>query len=158
MRKSGRASRRSRRIPRRTPVPGVEVEHVRASARAPQAGRLIVQARAIAAGFAKAIGEGRYIVHACSILPDHVHLVIRSHSRPYEQIVSHLKSRASQQLRIERMHPFEGRLRTDPSIRSIWAEGLWKCTAAMSLTFAARSAMWRTTQSETGSVVRIGVL
>ena len=39
------------------------------------------QARAVGRGFAQATREGRYAVHACSILPDHVHLVAGRHAR-----------------------------------------------------------------------------
>ncbi|HSU67615.1 MAG TPA: hypothetical protein VLJ39_12140 [Tepidisphaeraceae bacterium] len=64
-----------------------------------------VQARAVARGFARAAHEGSYRIYACSILEDHVHLVIGAHLRPYEQIVSHLRSRATMQLRAEAIHP-----------------------------------------------------
>ena len=64
------------------------------------------QARAVGRGFAQAASEGSYPIHACSILPDHVHLVIGSHNRTFERIIGHLKGRASQQLRHEGIHPF----------------------------------------------------
>src|ERR1051326_8076139 len=66
-----------------------------------------LQARAVARGFGKAAEEGGYSVHACAILPEHVHQVIGKHERPIGQIVGHLKGRASQQLRAEGLHPFE---------------------------------------------------
>ncbi len=50
-----------------------------------------LQARSIARGFSRAIDEGDYPVHACSILPDHVHLVIGDHERRFQQITSHLR-------------------------------------------------------------------
>ncbi len=40
-----------------------------------------VQAVAIAQGFATALTEHNYVVHALAILPDHVHLVMSWHSR-----------------------------------------------------------------------------
>jgi len=46
-----------------------------------------IQARAVARGFARATDEGNYSIHSCSILEDHVHLVIGLHDRKYEQIV-----------------------------------------------------------------------
>jgi REP element-mobilizing transposase RayT len=85
-----------------------------------------LQARAIASGFCRAAHEGNYPIHACSILPDHVHLVVGDHERKFQQITAHLKARASQQLRAERLHPFVEHERTDGSLPSVWAEGLWK--------------------------------
>jgi hypothetical protein len=58
-------------------------------------------------------------------LDDHVHLVIAPHERMYEQIVSHLRSRATTQLRAEQVHPFASYER-DGRVPSFWGEGLWK--------------------------------
>jgi len=85
-----------------------------------------LQARAVARGFSRAAGEGKYPIHACSILPDHVHLVIGYHERPFQQITAHLKARASQELRAEALHPFARHERGDGSLPSPWAESLWK--------------------------------
>jgi REP element-mobilizing transposase RayT len=85
-----------------------------------------IQARAVARGFTKAIEEGSYPIHACSILPDHIHLVVGVHDRSFERIVGHLKGRASQQLRLEEIHPFRDYERADGSVPSVWAEGMWK--------------------------------
>jgi hypothetical protein len=65
-------------------------------------------------------------VHACSILEDHVHLVIGAHLRPYEQIVSHLRARATTQLRAEGVHPMSAYALANGRVPSVWAEGLWK--------------------------------
>ena len=56
------------------------------------------QARAVGRGFARAVAEGAYAIHACSILPDHVHLVIGRHERSVGRIGGHLKGRATQRL------------------------------------------------------------
>ena len=85
-----------------------------------------IQARAVARGFARALEEGAYPVHACSILEDHVHLVVGAHARMYEQIVSHLRSRATSELRAERLHPFGEYEYRDGRVPSFWAEGFWK--------------------------------
>ena len=57
------------------------------------------QALTISIGFAAAIKEAGYRIHACAILPDHVHLVIGWHPRDVEIIVKHLKSNGTRQLR-----------------------------------------------------------
>ena len=85
-----------------------------------------MQARAIARGFAQAALEGEYPIHACSILPDHVHLVVGRHQRPFEQITSHLKSRATRQLRAENRHPLAKEEKADGSVPCVWARKLWK--------------------------------
>jgi REP element-mobilizing transposase RayT len=85
-----------------------------------------LQARAVASGFSRAAHESGYTVHACSVLPDHVHLVIGNNNRSFEQITAHLKARASQQLRAEGLHPFIDHPLANGSLPSVWAEGLWK--------------------------------
>jgi REP element-mobilizing transposase RayT len=53
---------------------------------------------AIARGFARAVAESGYLVFACSILPDHVHLVVQRHANLAEQVIGHFKARATRQL------------------------------------------------------------
>lgn len=87
------------------------------------------QAQAVGRGFARAIAEGNYLVHACCILPDHVHLVIASHDRSFEQITRHLKGRASQMLRESGLHPLEQYSDAAGKVPSCWSGGLWKVYA-----------------------------
>jgi REP element-mobilizing transposase RayT len=85
------------------------------------------QALAVAHGFATAINEHGYRVFACSILPEHVHLVVARSDRPVERIVAHLKAKASSQLNAEHLHPlgsFAGRRGIPPTP---WAAKCWKC-------------------------------
>jgi REP element-mobilizing transposase RayT len=56
------------------------------------------QARSIGVGFSHAIEESGYTVHACSIMPEHVHAVVMRHALPSEKIMGHLKTRATQRL------------------------------------------------------------
>jgi REP element-mobilizing transposase RayT len=85
-----------------------------------------LQARAVARGFARAVRESGYPIHACSILDDHVHLVLSPHARTIEQIVRHLRGRASHQLRSEGIHPLASHALSDGSLPSVWSEGMWK--------------------------------
>jgi REP element-mobilizing transposase RayT len=65
-----------------------------------------IQARAIGRGFKQAVEESGYVIHACSILPEHTHLVVaRFSNRKIERIAGHLKGRATQQLSEEGIHP-----------------------------------------------------
>jgi REP element-mobilizing transposase RayT len=63
------------------------------------------QARAVGTGFAKAIEERKYRVLACSILPEHVHLVVANSSWKSRDMIQHLKCRATQQLKREGRWP-----------------------------------------------------
>ncbi len=67
------------------------------------------QALAIACGFAQACAEADYRVHACAILPDHVHLVIGVHTRNVRVIIGHLKSRATRALKEQALWCDDGR-------------------------------------------------
>ena len=73
------------------------------------------QALAVAKGFDRARTESGYLVHACSILPEHVHLVIaRNEDRRAERIVGHMKARATRQLSVDGLWPEDK--------RPVWSE------------------------------------
>ena len=85
------------------------------------------QALAVSRGFAAAIAEHGYRMFACSILPDHVHVVVARSDRPIERVVTHLKVKATQQLNAEGRHPlglFTDRRGISPTP---WAAKCWKC-------------------------------
>jgi REP element-mobilizing transposase RayT len=46
-----------------------------------------VQARAVGRGFARAVERTGCAIHACAIMPAHVHLVIGRHRYDVEQLV-----------------------------------------------------------------------
>ena len=76
------------------------------------------QALAVAHGFARSRTEGGYRVHACSILPEHVHLVIGRSDRTVGRIMGHLKARATQRLSAEGLRPSDH--------RPVWGHRGWK--------------------------------
>src|SRR5437588_1369414 len=55
----------------------------------------------VARGFERAVTESGYVMLACSILPEHVHMVVRRHRNRGEQMIGHFKARATQQLLAE---------------------------------------------------------
>ena len=75
------------------------------------------QAVAVVQGFAKACEEGNYRVHACAVLPDHIHLVVGSHPRDIRVIVGHLRSRATTQLKEQQLWHADD--------RPVWGEHGW---------------------------------
>jgi len=83
------------------------------------------QILSIADGFQQAINESGYEVYACSILPEHVHMVIARHERKGERIIGHLKGRATQQLAADGLHPLSAHREADGSFPSPWARRGW---------------------------------
>jgi hypothetical protein len=84
------------------------------------------QALSIVHGFQVAIDEAGYVLHARSILPNHVHAVLLRHGRPAERVVGHLKARATQQLVADGLHPFAEHRDGSGRLPSVWAHRAWK--------------------------------
>jgi REP element-mobilizing transposase RayT len=83
------------------------------------------QARSIGRGFANAVRKSGFTIWACSVLPEHVHLVIARHTYKVEQIVNLLKGEATKSLKAESLHPL-ARYAERSRIPSPWAEKQWK--------------------------------
>jgi hypothetical protein len=75
------------------------------------------QGLAVGHGFARAATEGKYLVHACAILPEHSHLVMAAMERSISLVAGHLKGRATQALLGE--GAWEGG-------RPVWGRKMWK--------------------------------
>jgi REP element-mobilizing transposase RayT len=84
-----------------------------------------LQARQIARGFYNAIQESKYAIHACAIMPDHVHIVVARHAHAPKQIVGHLKTRATQAMAEDGRHPLALHLTKDGTVPSPWAQRSW---------------------------------
>jgi REP element-mobilizing transposase RayT len=84
-----------------------------------------VQALSVANGFRAAIEEARYIVFACSILPQHVHMVFGPHERDIRRIAGHLKARATQRLSADALHPLARYRQKDGTVPSPWGRKGW---------------------------------
>ena len=84
------------------------------------------QMSAVARGFARAVAESGYVVFACSILPEHVHLVVQRHRNLAEQIIGHFKARATQEMIDAGIHPFLQHRDADGIVPSPWARRGWK--------------------------------
>ena len=83
------------------------------------------QRERIADGFARAIAEGFYGVHAACIGHDHAHLITSRHARTIEQVARHLKSKATMALSQASVHPLSAHRKPDGTIPTPWAEGIW---------------------------------
>ena len=84
-----------------------------------------LQARAIARGFASYIEKSGVVVHACSILPTHVHMVVARHAYPIEQVARLLKGSATTQLLREGLHPFAAAPYRDGTTPTPWGRKHW---------------------------------
>jgi len=83
------------------------------------------QARSIGSGFAKAVSESGYQILACAVLPEHVHTVILRADRSIERIIGHLKTRATQRLSADGLHPFADRPSGTGVLPSPWGRRAW---------------------------------
>ncbi|MCZ6837019.1 MAG: transposase [Planctomycetota bacterium] len=82
------------------------------------------QAQCVGHGFAIAMEQSGYPILACSIMSDHVHLVIGRCGRRIEQIAGHLKGRATKLLNEKGLHPLTKHIRNGV-VPSPWAQGGW---------------------------------
>ncbi|TWT77810.1 hypothetical protein Pla123a_16060 [Posidoniimonas polymericola] len=83
------------------------------------------QAVLIAQGFATAVRESGYRVHALAILPDHTHLVLGWQTKPAEQIAQHLKSKATRELTAADEHPLQDHRSPGGRVPSPWGRKQW---------------------------------
>jgi REP element-mobilizing transposase RayT len=84
------------------------------------------QALSVARGFARVVKKSGYRVHACTILPEHVHLVLGRHRYRVEQMVRLLKAEASTQLAADGRHPLAAWARPGEPLPTPWARNCWR--------------------------------
>jgi REP element-mobilizing transposase RayT len=85
-----------------------------------------LQALSIAHGFAQMVAKARYQVYACSILPEHVHMVLGRYRYSVETMVRLLKAEATTELINDGRHPLAAWPEKDGSLPSPWARKRWK--------------------------------
>ena len=84
------------------------------------------QVESIARGFAELVEKSDYQVHACAIMPQHVHLVLGRYRYKAETMVRLLKAQASYRLREDGLHPMQRCPKSDGTLATPWAENCWK--------------------------------
>ncbi len=85
-----------------------------------------VQARAVGRGVAAVLPKVGLVVHACAIMPDHVHVVVAAHKFAGDEIIECLKRAGTRGLNAEGLHPLQDYARTNGRLPSPWAGGGWK--------------------------------
>jgi REP element-mobilizing transposase RayT len=101
-------------------------ERAKASLKYPAVRFTGVQARAIARGFAHVSHNRGITIWACSILPEHTHLVIARHRYRIESIVNALKGQATRQVIAEGIHPLRQFAAIGKRPPRMWSRGEWK--------------------------------
>ncbi len=61
----------------------------------------------VAAALGDVVAEQRYTVYACAVMSDHVHMVIRKHKHPAEDMIAHFQEASRSRLRAERHRPMD---------------------------------------------------
>ena len=84
------------------------------------------QVLATARGFAAQVAKSGYTIWACSILPEHTHLIIARHSYKVEQIANLLKGAATSQVIKDNCHPLQCYATAGQRPPRMWAEHEWK--------------------------------
>ena len=84
------------------------------------------QARSIGFGFADFAQISGLNVLACTILPEHVHMVISRHRYKIEYATNLLKGAASHKLASDNLHPFASLANEGERLPKMWARGQWK--------------------------------
>jgi len=83
------------------------------------------QCLAIGHGFKDAIARSGFVIHACAILPEHTHLVVKRHRYRIELVRDQLKGQASKALHRENLHPFANVIMASGSPHTPWTDEGW---------------------------------
>jgi REP element-mobilizing transposase RayT len=84
-----------------------------------------LQAKAAGDGFGDYVRRNGVVVWACSILPEHVHLVIARHRYDIESVIEQLKGAATRRLLKENLHPFGHLRKANGRPPSCWQRDAW---------------------------------
>jgi REP element-mobilizing transposase RayT len=122
---STKASER-RTLDELTPVEIAQREEARRSLTYPPVTLTDAQVNAVADGFASQVSTSGYTVGACSILPEHTHLVIARHTYKVEQVVILLKGAATRRCIECSCHPLAEYAEPGERPPRMWAEHEWK--------------------------------
>ncbi len=83
------------------------------------------QALSIAQGFASKVRFADYPIWACSILPEHTHLVVGRHRLKAEQMANLLKGAATRKLLEDDNHPLANYAQSGKRPPGMWARHQW---------------------------------
>lgn len=84
------------------------------------------QALSIGQAFAKQCVKSNYTIWACSILPEHTHLILARHTYKVEQMANLLKGAATSRLMEQANHPMQSFASEGERPPRMWAAREWK--------------------------------
>jgi REP element-mobilizing transposase RayT len=84
-----------------------------------------LQARAVGRGIAKICLKVDLTVHACAILPDHVHAVVAVHQLDGDELIACLKRAGTRGMNDEGLHPLAAFRRKGGRLPSPWGAKGW---------------------------------
>lgn len=82
-----------------------------------------LQARAVARGIAAICPKVQLVIHACAIMPDHVHVVVARHPFDGDQIMACLKRAGTRGMNEAGLHPLHSYPRASGKLPCPWAAG-----------------------------------
>ena len=85
-----------------------------------------VQARAVALGIGAMVSKIELNVHACAVMPDHVHLVVAAHRLDGDELIGCLKRAGTRGMNDAGVHPLREFARGNGTVPSPWAGRGWK--------------------------------
>jgi REP element-mobilizing transposase RayT len=85
-----------------------------------------LQALAVGQAMRNFVNKSGLTIWACSILPEHVHLVVGRHRYKIEQAANLLKGAAQSHLIATEQHPLAAHRTPQGRIPSMWADKRWK--------------------------------
>jgi len=85
-----------------------------------------IQARAVARGIGAIVPKVEFVIHACAIMPDHVHVVIAAHRFDGDELIACLKRAGIRGLNSERLNPMRAHQKADGRLPSPWGGRGWK--------------------------------
>ncbi len=85
-----------------------------------------VQARAVGRGIAAVCPKVELVIHACAILPEHVHVVVAKNQLDGDDLIACWKRAGTRGMNDEGLHPLRQFARKSGKHPSPWAERGWK--------------------------------
>jgi REP element-mobilizing transposase RayT len=84
-----------------------------------------IQARAVGRGIGAIAPKLQLVIHACAIMPDHVHAVVARHEFDGDDLIACLKRAGTRGMNMEGLHPLKSYARANGKLPSPWAGGSW---------------------------------
>jgi REP element-mobilizing transposase RayT len=109
-----------------TPFEKERQRRIKAALKYPAVELTGLQARAVGRGIAAMCPKVGLVIHACAIMPDHVHIVAARHELNGDELMACLKRAGTRGMNEEGLHPLREFGRANGRLPNPWAERGWK--------------------------------